>query len=345
MKFFDSKTFNAEAFGRYMNAIPNTKLNKLRQSGAVVTDARLNDAFSNQTGTAYAILPYYGLISSDALNYDGETDLTARSTASFAQGVFTYGRMQAWTEADFSYDITGKNDFMGNIRAQITDYWNGIDQGVLLSILKGVFSMTGTKNKKFVDGHTLDLSKGTGDAAKIGPTTLNTAITQACGDNRDKFSLVFMHSAVAAALENQKALEFLKYTDAQGIERALPLGTWNGRTVVVDDDMPVETSETSTAYTTYILGQGAIGFNDIGAKVPFEMFRDPHTKGGEDELISRQRHAVSVAGISYTASSQKSNSPTNAELETAANWSLVSDNASNTIDPKAIPIARIVSLV
>lgn len=44
---FDAKSFNEKAFGAYMSAIPNVKLNKLRESKAVVSDPRLADTFKN----------------------------------------------------------------------------------------------------------------------------------------------------------------------------------------------------------------------------------------------------------------------------------------------------------
>ena len=72
------------------------------------------------------------------------------------------------------------------------------------------------------------------------------------------------------------------------------------------------------------------------------MVRDAKTRGGEDTLISRKRHAVSVAGISYLKASQATNSPTDAELENGKNWSLVQSD-SKTIEHKAVPIARIIS--
>ena len=103
-----------------------------------------------------------------------------------------------------------------------------------------------------------------------------------------------------------------------------------------------ETGGDVTLYTTYVLGEGAIGFESVGAKVPYEMVRDAKTRGGEDTLISRKRNAVSVAGISYLKAVQTTNSPTNAELENGKNWSLVS-NGTNTINHKAVPIARIIS--
>ena len=358
MAKFDAKSFNERAFGTYMSAVPNVKLNKLRQSRAIVGDARLRETFNNntQTGTAYAVLPYFGLIGGKAQNYDGVSSLTPEKTTSYEQGVFTYGRMKGWTEADFSYDITGGVDFMGNVRNQINRYWNSVDQDIMLSILKGVFSMSSTgsgkiktSNEEFVDTHTFDISQeddtATNDSMLIDATTLNTAIQKACGDNKQKFSLVICHSAVATHLENLKLLSYLKYTDKDGIERDLEMGTWNGRLVIVDDSMPAEQkagTHPHTLYTSYILGEGAIGFEDVGVKVPYEMVRDAKTRGGEDTLISRKRHAVSIAGISYLKSSQATNSPENTELQNGLNWSLVNDG-TEAISHKAVPIARIIS--
>ncbi len=360
---FDAKSFNERAFGRYMSAIPNVKLNKLRECRAVVSDQRLRDTFvtNSQTGIVYAMLPYFGLIGGDSLNYDGVTDLTAQTTDTYEQGVFTYGRMNGWTEADFSYDVTGGVDFMANVRNQINTYWNEQDQETILAILEGIFAMstTGTgkikaANAEFVDKHTYDISQSTVDAVTtedmlVGATSLNIAIQKACGDHKQKFSLVICHSTVATNLENMKLLAYLKYTDPTGVERDLGMGSWNGRLVIIDDSMPVETKKvgetggTISIYTTYILGEGAIGFETVGAKVPYEMVRDAKTRGGEDTLISRRRNAVSVAGISYLKASQATNSPTNDELKIGANWSLVSNGDGKTISHKAIPIARIKS--
>lgn len=346
MAKFDSKTFNPQAFGKYMEAVPNTRKDKLLSSGAIYSDSRLTDVFKNntQTGTAYAVIPYYGVIGGDPINYDGETDITPQKTTTFEQGVFTYGRAQAWTEADFSYDITGGTDFMANVRAQITKYFNTVDQNALLAILKGIFAMTNAKGKAFAAKHTLDISAES--EAVVGATTLNTLAQKACGDNKSIFSLAIMHSAIATGLENLKLLKYFTYTDENGVERDLSMGTWNGRLVIVDDSMPVESKTIGSAnkdvYTTYVLGDGAIGLVDVGAKVPYEMDRNPAKNGGQDTLYVRRRNAVSVAGLSYKKASQATNSPTDAELAKPENWELMTDG-TNVFDDKAIPIARIIS--
>ncbi|MDF2873334.1 MAG: phage capsid protein [Sporomusa sp.] len=350
---FNFKSFNAEAFGKYVARIPQTKKNELVKSKALKANTDIRTAFSNQTGTAYAILPMYGLLDGDPLNYDGTTDITATSTTTFERGVVVIGRAKAWTEGDFAEDITGGAGFMDNVAVQVAGYWDDVDQATLLSILKGIFSMTGANNLKFVNGHTYDITVNTAEAALVGAATLNTAIQQASGDNKSKFRIVVMHSAVATNLENLKLLAYLKQTDANGIERELSLGTWNGRIVLIDDSMPTEDVPTDgetpayTKYTTYVLGEGAFDYENIGAQVPYEMSRDPKTNGGQDTLYSRQRKCFAPYGISYTKASQATLSPTAAELENGANWTLVHDGGAGAarkyIEHKAIPIARIIS--
>lgn len=206
-----------------------------------------------------------------------------------------------------------------------------------------------------------------------------------------KFTLVLMHSVVATNLENLKLLTYLKYNDADGMQRDIGLATLNGRLVLVDDSMPVEhgydaaTASTTgavkvvasdattgqinladvkkgdfypanvaadayvveaTHYISYVLGDGAIEYTDCGAKTPYEMDRNPAVKGGQDLLYSRQRKCWAPYGISFTKASMASASPTDAELAKGANWELVSSAGTTKtyIDPKTIPIARIISL-
>jgi hypothetical protein len=397
MKQFNAKTFNEEAFGRYMNAIPDVKRNKLLESGAITGNAELKNLFANQTGSFYGTIPFYGnLDQSEPDNYDGSTNISADTTVTYTQGVFVYGRAKGWTEKDFSYDITGGVDFMANVRDKLLKYWYNVDQDTLLAILKGIFSMTGKGNIDFVNNHTNNIAQLPSDAdAKVNATTLNSTTQKACGDNKGIFSLAVMHSQVSTNLENMNLIERLKYTDEKGIQRDLELYTWNGRLVIVDDSMPTAVVEAKyvrcdkgtkgakvvkdsgasgenevnksdvtgdisdiaageyvyllpqhTEYTTYVLGNGSINLEDIGAKVPYEMARDPKTNGGEDTLYTRKRKAVAVPGFSWTNKSVASLSPTKKEIEDPQNWELINDGHSSNkkyYDHKAIAIARIIS--
>jgi len=445
MGLFDAKLFNSEVFQQYMDRLPNTKLNELLKSRAIVQRQDIAGAMADQVGGNYITTPLKGLINGTPDNYDGETDITSTGTKTFSHSRVVVGRAKAWTEKDFSYDITGGVDFMENVAQQISQYWDEIDQDTLVHILTGVFNMSDSEGAKFVQSHTYDVSAATNTENVLGymdGTTLNTAIQRACGDHKGKFSMAIMHSFVATNLENLKLLVYLKYNDANGLQRDLSIGTLNGRLVMVDDSMPtidtysaagvytvtiggtvatgekfvvdgaeftVSTTETPTAvatglasalgsnahysvsrdgavltlteksgqyghgepvtsttsvagtitpdtttapvgvtkYITYVFGDGAIEYTNCGAKVPYEMSRDPKTNGGQDTLYSRQRKCFAPYGISFTKASMAKLSPTNAELELGVNWELVNSNEQGTkdyISLKAIPIARIISL-
>lgn len=347
---FDAKSFNPEAFKYSVDRVPNLKTNELKKSRALKGNPDINSVFASQDGTGYARIAMRGLLDGDAVNYDGQTDISATSTKTFERGVVVTGRAKAWVERDFSYDITGGVDFMDNVAKQVAEYKEGLDQATILSVLKGIFAMTGAKNLEFVNSHSADITAV--EDGKVTAATLNSATNKACGANKKKFTLVFMHSDVATNLENLNLIERLKYTDKDGITRDLELGTWNGKLIVIDDEMPTEEvtegENKYTQYTTYVLGDGAIDYEDIGAKVPYEMDRNPAKNGGEDTLYIRQRKVFAPFGISYEKKSQTSLSPTDAELQKGENWELVhSGEATATqrtyINHKAIPIARIIS--
>lgn len=387
MALFDQKNFNGEVFGAYVDQTENLNRNELLKSGAIVEKPQYASLLPDQTGGNYLTIPIKARIGGTANNYDGNTNITAESRETYTQSRIVVGRANGWTEKDFSSDITGE-DFLPAAQ-EIAEYWDDVDQNTILAILKGIFSMTGAGNVDFVTKHTYDVSD---NATEYGfkETTLNNAIQKALGDNKAKFSLAIMHSKIATDLENLKLLAYMKYTDAQGIERDLTLGTLNGRTVLVDDNMPTETAkakyvkakqtdkdalevvdtgatkgqvnkaDVSTdvtgvkagdyvvllpagdVYTTYVFGTGAIEYTDCGAKVPYEMDRNPEKNGGETTLYSRQRKCWSPVGISFKDGSIIS--PTDEELAKGSNWQLAQNNKSGAekyFPIKAIPIARI----
>ena len=453
MSQFDAKIFNPEVFGKYVNRIPDLKKNELLRAGVLRTRNDLKNMLDEQTGGNYITIPMKGLLDGTPLNYDGVTNITATSTKTYSQSMIVVGRAKAWVEKDFSADITGV-DFMDNVAQQVAKYWENVDQDTILSVLTGIFAMTGTANLKFVNGHTSDITSSA--SPNMSATTLNSAIQKACGDNKQVFSVAIMNSMVATNLENLQLLEYLKYTDKAGITRDLGIATLNGKLVLIDDSIPTDdvvttspvysttistaatagdkitidgteytfvandstatgnvikvgasgtaaqqatniaakvtvdgftitassskvvftaasgtnpeapevsatkgaegtiviTNATDTEavytsnYVTYVLGAGAFDYCNCGAKVPYEMGRDPALNGGQDTLYTRQRKLFAPYGISFTKASMSTLSPTDSELQNGANWELVNDGAVSNksyINHRAIPIARIIS--
>ena len=346
MGVFNSKNFNSEVFGKYLETVPRVKQNAFLKAGILRGRADIASMLAEQTGGNFITVPMTGLIGGDALNYDGSTDITATGLETYLQSMIVVGRAKAWEEKDFSKDITG-HDFMEDIAAQVAAYWDDVDQATILSTLKGIFGVTADN---FNTKHTLDITGNAGDAAMVGATTLNDAIQQAAGDNKNLFTMAIMHSAVATHLENLQVLEYFKQNNEKGIQRPTGLAMWNGRTVLIDDDVPVETVSQSgstgayTKYTTYLLGANAFDYCDCGAAVPNETWRDPKSAGGKEMLITRQRKVFAPKGFSFVQPASAIVSPTNTQLETAARWSVVKDSAgTGYFNSKAIPFARILS--
>lgn len=328
MGVFDSKFFNSEVFGKYMETVPKVKQNALLKAGVMNVRNDLKTMLADQTGGNYVTVRMTGLLGGAALNYDGNTNITAGNLPTFAQSMIVVGRAKAWTERDFSFDMTGK-DFMQEIGAQVASYWDDVDQETMLAILAGVFNMSNS----FAAEHTHT------ESANMTATSMNDAIQKAAGANKNIFRAAIMHSSVSTNLENLQLLSYTQYTDAEGIKKDMALATWNGRTVLIDDDVPVTSGGD---YVTYLLGAGAFDYCDCGAKVPYETARDAAAHGGEDTLYTRQRKLFAPRGISFVTNTIIS--PTNTQLESGANWDVVKDTTGSVeFDHKAIPIARILS--
>ena len=340
MPLFDLKNFNGEVFGAYVGTVENLNRTELLKSRAIVKKQQFASMLPDQTGGNFIIVPIKARITGEPDNYDGGTDIKSDTRPTYSHGRIVIGRAHGWTEKDFASDITGE-DFMP-AASEVAEYWDEVDMADLLATLEGFFSMSTGEGANFVSGHTHDITASA--AGVFDATTLNNAMQKALGDNKAKFALAVMHSQVATNIENLKLTDYLKYTDKDGIQRTISAGTLNGRTILVTDLCPVAGGETPV-YTTYIFGEGAVEYTDVGAKVPYEMDRDPAKNGGETTMYSRQRKIFSPVGISWKNNSSII-SPTRAQLKSGSNWAVASCGLSGDdkyFPLKAIAIGRILS--
>lgn len=237
MALFDLVNFNGEVFDAAVRNTPNLRLNELLKSGAIVERSEYAKMLPDQMGGNYVVTPIKERLSGNTSNYDGNTDIGSTSRGNYTMGRIVVGRAQGWTEKDFNSDISGDDYSAG--AGEVAEFWDDVDQDTILSVMKGVFNMNKGEGKKFVEEHTYDVTKE--ENGNFDATTLNNGMQKALGDKKAKFSMAIMHSMVATHLENLQLLEYMKYTDAQGIERPMVLATLNGRLVIVDDTMPAET--------------------------------------------------------------------------------------------------------
>lgn len=342
MEKFRDKIFNEEVFEKYLQTLPSTKENSLIKKGLFTVVNKYKPLMNEQTG-GYAVKePIKGRIGGNPVNYDGNTDIPKGSERdTFYQNKICYGRAKAWGEYDFASDITGAN-FKAEAQ-EVKDYWDEQRQATVLSILAGIFGMTGGVDGQFVSKHTYDISAA--GTPTLSADALNKAAQKALGDKKAKLDMIFMHSAVSTNLEGLNLIDFLKYTDSDGIERDLTIGTFNGRLVVVDDDMPVTEDSIGNKYTSYVFQKGFFEYENIGAEVPSELARDAYEKGGKTDLITRVREMIVPMYISYKGTG--SVSPTNSNFADGSNWELVNNDKEGGskvyVDDKLIPLARIIS--
>ena len=246
MALFDLVNFNGEVFDATVRETPNLRMNELLHCGAIVERGEYASMLPDQKGGNFITTLIKERLSGKTVNYDGKTNITAEERGNYSMGRIVIGRAQGWTEKDFVSDISG--DDYSAAAGEVAEFWDDVDQDTLLSTLKGVFAMNTGEGKKFVDAHTYDISAK--EDGTFGATTLNTGMQMALGDKKANFALVIMHSRTATILENLNLLEYMKYTDNNGIERNLPLATLNGRIVLVDDTMPTKQVDATYMKTT-----------------------------------------------------------------------------------------------
>lgn len=91
-------------------------------------------------------------------------------------------------------------------------------------------------------------------------------------------------------------------------------------------------------YTTFILGNGAIKFEEAPVAIPVEMARNAEKAGGKDMIYTRVRETFAPYGFSFTA-----------DVSTAQNIAvpdsilLDPENWERHIDAKAVMMARVIS--
>ena len=313
--------FDAEIFNYSWKNTPDMVLTTMLQSGAVVEDSEIAGLISN--GSNYFTVPFYDVLSGVEDVYNGVNNFTGATLTGGTYSGVVYGRMAKWSAKSFIKDFNSGADPMAQIVAGVANFWIKARQTRLLGILGAIFGIAGDADFAL---HTTKLATATAsatDANRIGATSVNDAIVKANGDHADGYSLAIMHSVVANRLANLQLLEFSKYTDASGITRALPIGTINGMSVIVNDGVPVASSATASGekeYTTYILGQGAIRYASAPVDVPSEMDRDPNANGGVDMIYTRIRECLAPAGFSFKGDASTDVGVPDAVLFASASW-------------------------
>lgn len=284
------------------------EVSNLVKSGIIVPDPAIDKLA--QAGGKLINMPFYTDLDGDDEVLDDENGLTpgAIGTGQDVAALFMRGR--AWGVNDLAKALSG-DDPMRAIGDLVAEYWARRQQALLVSILTGVFAADAAGNgEATANDHILDVTGETGNEGIKAEHVISAAAKM--GDAMQRLTAMMIHSAVYAQLQKLNLIDF-EPTNEQNIG----FGTYLNKTIIVDDSCPVDSGN----YTTYLFGRGAIGYGEGAAPVPTETDRD--SLRGEEYLINRKHFVLHPRGVAFQNAGIAGESPSNTEVEAAAEWSQV----------------------
>lgn len=281
------------------------ELAKFYLGGIVSNDAQLNTLA--QSGGRLLNMPFWSDLTGDDEILSDSGALTPGKIQAGQDVAVLHTRGRAWSVNDLAKALSG-DDPMAAIGDLVAQYWARRYQAVALASLKGVIADNVASNAG-------DMVAGDGSADFDANLFIDGQAT--FGDAIGGLSGIAFHPAVYHNLKKTDNISFEKESLGD-----LEVETYRGLRVIVDRNLPVTTGTPDT-YTTYLFGNGAIGMGQGSAPVPSETDRD--SLAGEDILVTRSHFIMHPRGVKFTDTTVTGTSPSNAELELAANWSRVYD--------------------
>lgn len=333
---FGGFEFDEEVFSGMMQESDFWK-NEIAASGVVHQDSSIMDLIGSHGNVA--TIPIYKPLNlfeegMEALNNDGLTDNTPVEISGDKQTCMLIQRMKAFKAKDFTKELTGA-DPMTNIKGKIQNYYMQVWENELMNIADATLSVSELSD------HVTDLSVTSGTVADknvISETTMIDAEQAALGDMAGGLGLVIMHSKVFARYKKLGLVEYGKYTVGNVLRQDIELPTINGKIPLVTDYYTADTTVAGfPVYKTYLFGEGAfLSCDKTNYENQYTTNYDPETSAGIDKFYTKQGKVLHPNGLSLAVDNIAKESPTLAELGTAANWSL-------KFNPKNVKIGLIKS--
>lgn len=266
------------------------------------------DGLTLGDGGSTVQMPFWQDLAGDDQLLDTATNLTVANIEADKDVAVLNGRALVYGAKDLVGALAG-DDPMSAIGDLVADKWSRRLQTCLIQTLNGAMGALAAESPPV---NTLNISALSGDAAVFDGEAFIDALGQ-LGDAETRLTAVAVHSATYRLMKKQNLIEFIP--NARG-EVIIP--TYMGKRVIVDDGMPVSNG----VYTTYLFGEGAVGYAEGAPKVPVETERNALVGGGEEYLVSRRHFVLHPRGIAWTPASgvPAKNTPSNTELAAAGNW-------------------------
>lgn len=298
-----------EIFNKYLIQ-KTTKRNAFLNSGIASPDKTVDITRGGKTVN----IPFWKRLNAQSEVLSDSNPLTLHKIDTDADIAVIHARGVAFAANELAALFSG-GDPMEAIAVQLSDFWANEMTTILLSTLNGIFAttMTAAVNDQSTKVLTADMMA---DSLFL------------LGDNYATVTAVAMSSQVLAKL---KKLDLVDLVQPSTISDSYM--TYMDKKIIVDDALVPDA--TSGAYPIYFFGKDAIAYNENANLVSTREDTDILT--GNDIIASRRAFTMHPRGVKWIGTPAGA-TPTNAELETGANWKLVEDT-------KNVAISKLVALV
>ena len=305
-----------EVFGNYVANL-SLKTNRFVQSGILTPDPTLG-ARLTQPGTAITVPFINDLPDEDPDVWTDTSNINVSNLTSGKQIAQKFYQAKSFGLTDQSVLISGA-PVQNVIGSRFANYWIRQDTKLLLNTLQGVFGVSKIQNSKLYDA-TAKMPTESNFSAKgfIGAKALMGDLSE------NTLTAIAVNSATYAQMQANGLIDTIQEQNA-----ATPFGTYNGMTIVVDDDIPVDLTDKSKPVTTsYIFGAGAVGYSQNMYSTATE--RHELTNGGETNIVQKRIATIHVIGTSIKNPVQNASYK---DFAKSSNWEVV-----DGIDPKTIRV-------
>jgi hypothetical protein len=307
-------------------SLRSSELSEILASGIAQSDPRFSALLAG-AGTLFQMPHFKDLPDTEAvIGTDTTATITPQKITTGQGNAVRHFRVQAWASTDILPSFIGPDPMM-EIASKVAEYWVRQDQRTLVASIQGVLAdNVANDSSDLVNDIYSDIASPLA-ANKISATAVLDTL-QLLGDVNQVISGMFMHSAVMTELKKQNLIDFIP--NARG-EVVIP--TYLGKRVVQDDGVNITTGTNSDDYQTVFYAPGAFGFAEGQAKNPVATEREELQGNGWglETLVSRREMLLHPMGWSFLNASVAGNSPTNTELENAANWDRVVEPTESVI--------------
>lgn len=315
-----------------------TEKSLLVQAGIAASDPAL-EAAASQGGRTVEMpmwddLPHdLGTSTRSKVVTDTDTAITPAGLTTDYDLAVKHFRAQSFQVAPIINYVTGE-DAAQVVLTRFAKWWMKEEQRLLLKTLTGVFADSTVATNLSND---ISIETTSTDPANLISSAAIENTRFLLGDAFEKFTAIIMHSTPFQRLRLLNLIDFDKSSE----QNAVPIATYQGLRVLVDDGMTKTAgSGSGFKYSSFLFGQGAIGRVDVPMKdgdPNIEVVRDPlkGTGAGQVDIVTRRYFLLHPRGIKYTGSLSGVVSPSDTDLST--------DNWDQVWLTKNIRIARLVT--